>query len=211
MSAQPASKHPLTGWGEPFADMLCDDVLVRNHAQNGQSTRSFVEEGLWADLVTQLKPDDVVLIQFGHNDQKISNPSLYSSARVEYAENLQRFVLDVRALGARPVLLTSIVRRAFDSQGKLTPTLGDYPAVTRSVASQMTVPLIDLHTGTVKLVEDAGPAASRKLYLHLQSSEHENYPKGIEDNTHLSRAGALQVASLVAVELQKLIPRLSCH
>lgn len=210
MAAQLESKHPLTGWGEPFALLLCEDILVKNHAQNGQSTRSFIDKGLWAELLSQLKPGDVVLIQFGHNDQKISNPSLYASAWLDYAANLKRFVMDVRALDAMPVLLTSVVRRAYDSQGKLQPTHGDYPAVTRTLARQMQVPLIDLHAGTTKLVADAGPVSSRNLYLHLLPDEHKNYPQGIQDNTHLSADGALQVASLVAIDLKKIIPELRC-
>ena len=150
------------------------------------------------------------MIQFGHNDQKIDNPALFTRPWKEYKENLQRFVGDVRDRGADPVLLTSVARRAFNPQGSLDNTLGDYPASTRAVARLMAVDVIDLHTATRALIQAEGPDASKALYLHLSSGAHHNYPQGVQDDTHLSPQGALQVARLVADELQKTQSGLFC-
>lgn len=211
MANQVASNRPHTGWGEPLGTMLCDDIHVVNHARNGRSTKSFLSEGHWDDLVAQLRVDDVVMIQFGHNDQKIDNPSLYAASSTDYTDNLQQFVNDVRTQGAKPVLLTSIVRRAFTQQGKLQRTLGDYPDSMRRLASSMKVDIIDLNAMTRELVETIGPVHSRKLYVHLEPGTHKNHPAGIKDNTHLSAHGASQVASLVAAELQKTHLNLVCE
>ena len=200
----------MTGWGEPLASMLCDNVRVINYARNGRSTKSFSSEGRWDHLLSQLHKGDVVMIQFGHNDQKIDNPALFTRPWKEYKENLQRFVGDVRDRGADPVLLTSVARRAFNPQGSLDNTLGDYPASTRAVAKSMAVDVIDLNTATRALIEAEGPDASKALYLHLASGVHHNYPEGVQDDTHLSPQGALQVARLVADELQKTQSGLFC-
>lgn len=211
MAIQKASKRPVTGWGEAFASMVCRDVRVVNHAKNGRSTKSFLSQGLWKNLLEQVHADDLVLIQFGHNDQKVSQPELYAGAWQAYRDNLQSFVSDVRALSAESVLLTSIARRAFNSHGDLSHTLGDYPAVTRAVAEAMGVKLIDLNTATYELVAAMGPIASKDLYLHLAPDVHENYADGRQDDTHLSPLGALQVASVVVDELGKMRPELSCN
>jgi len=210
MSEKLASKRPGTGWGEPFARMLCGGFRIANHAQNGRSTKSFLAEGLWKDLLGQLQQGDIVLIQFGHNDQKSDEARLFASAQQEYKKNLQSFVNDVRAKDAVPVLLSSIVRRAFDSQGKLQRTLGDYPAVTREVAIAMSVQLVDLNNSTRELVESLGPESSKDLFIHLAPGVNDNYPQGIQDDTHLSSYGALEVAKLVAIELKKSLPEIIC-
>lgn len=210
MSIKLASKRPDTGWGEPFASMLCQGVRVINHAKNGRSTKSFLSEGLWKNLLAQVRVGDVVMIQFGHNDQKSANPILYASPWDVYRDNLQSFVVDVKALGAEPVLLTSIVRRAFNLQGKPVQTLGDYPAVTRAVATEMGVNLIDHNALTHELISSMGPIDSSQLYLHLAPGISENYAKGKQDDTHLSSQGASKVAALAAVEFEKIRPDLVC-
>lgn len=204
------SRRPLTGWGEPLSAMLCDDTELLNHARNGRSSKSFIAEGLWDDLLLQVKPNDIVLIQFGHNDQKINEPTLYASPWLSYKQNLERFISEIRKREAEPTLLTPIVRRAFNSQEQLEPTLGDYPAVARSVAADSGTKLIDLHKSTHDLVKKAGPVQSKNIYLHLQVDEHRNYPQGIADDTHLNSEGAKDIAGLVAAKLKDFFPALIC-
>lgn len=210
MAIQRESQRPLTGWGEPLGALLCNNTNLLNHAKNGRSSKSFISEGLWDNLLSQVQADDIVLIQFGHNDQKIHNPALYASPWLSYKKNLQRLVADIVELDAEPVLLTSIVRRAFNSQAELEPTLGDYPAVTRLVATNTGTKLIDLHAGTQELVMQAGLNQSKKIYVHLQADEHHNYPQGLADDTHLSGAGAKVVAELAATKLKEFYPTLIC-
>ncbi len=210
MAIQLESRRPLTGWGEPLGSMLCDNISLLNHAKNGRSSKSFIAEGLWDDLLSQVKPNDIVLIQFGHNDQKINNPKLYTSPWVSYRQNLQRFITQIKERGAEPVLLTPIVRRAFNSRDELEPTLEDYPAAARLVAKDTGTKLIDLHTSTREQVTSAGPIKSKSIYLHLQADEHRNYPQGIADDTHLSSAGAKDIAGLVAIKLKEFFPTQVC-
>jgi len=211
MAVQLASSLPGTGWGESFATLLCEDVRVINHAQNGRSTKSFLSEGLWQGLLKQVSAGDIVMIQFGHNDQKISNPALYASPWQDYRDNLQNLVTDARRLGAEPVLLTSIARRTFNPQGVPEQTLGDYPEVTRAVAAEMDVKLIDLNLAMHELLAIWGPNTSKQLYLHLAPGTHKNYAEGIQDDTHLNSQGALVVATLVAEKLVDSLPDLICN
>lgn len=211
LAVQQKSKRPATGWGEPFAWMLCDGVSVVNHAKNGRSTKSFQSEGVWNSLLQNLQTDDIVMIQFGHNDQKIHDPTLYTRPWHEYKENLQFFVEEVRERNAEPLLLTPIARRVFDTNGKHVQTLEEYPAVTRAVANAMKVKFIDLNATTRELIAAMGSTQSKALFVHLAPGVNENYLQGIQDDTHLNSQGALQVATLVATELRKTRPDLICH
>lgn len=191
-----AERRPETGWGEAFATLV-DSTRFRvdNRALNGRSTRTFIEEGRWMSLVEALKPGDWVFIQFGHNDESKDKVDRYT-APADYRANLHRFVTDVRAKGAKPVLMTPVMRRRFDEGGRFYDTHGEYPDIVRALARADSVPLIDMHFMTRRLLEPLGLAGTRKLFLQLDPGENPNYPDGIADNTHFSPEGALAVARL---------------
>lgn len=202
------SKRPETGWGMAFGPYFNRYAEVENHALNGRSSRSFRLEGRWDEPILQkLQAGDYVFIQFGHNDQKFKAPSRYTNPFTGFRANLEQYVNEVRSKGAHPVLLSPIVRRNFNEYGTLIDTHGDYALVVRLVADDLKVPFIDLQRKTEQLVVEIGEEASKKLWLHLQPGEHPNYPKGVEDNTHLNANGANIVSQMVVKELkaQKLL------
>lgn len=204
LAEKTADKRPETGWGEYLQSRFDDKkVKIENHAQNGRSTKSFIAEGRWQAIVDKLRKGDYVLIEFGHNDEKLDKPSVGAAAFGEYRENLIRFVKDVRAKNAFPVLLTPVMRRRFNAQGEFFDTHGEYPDAVRKVALELKVPLIDMHRESEALIKNLGVEASKKLFLILKEGEHPNYPEGIEDNTHFSSFGAEQMAKIAAAEIQK--------
>jgi lysophospholipase L1-like esterase len=145
------------GWGPGFAALFGPQTKIVNLAQNGRSSKSFRSEGWWAPALTG-KPD-YVLIQFGHNDVAGKGPDRETDPATTYRENMLRYVEEVRAAGAKPVLITSIVRRKFDAEGRFTPdTLVPYVAEIRKLAAQKKVPLIDLYALTLAQAEQLGPA-----------------------------------------------------
>lgn len=199
MAPKLAEKRPETGWGEMLQDFFdTATVRVENHARNGRSTRTFITEGLWKQIVDSLHAGDYVFIQFGHNDESKEKTDRYTPPS-DYRANLLRFVVETRAKGANPVLLTPVMRRRFDKDGVFRDSHGEYPDIVRAVAADRHVPLIDLHRKTEQLLRLFGPQASTSLFLQLAPGENPNYPRGIQDNTHFSPFGARIVASL-AVE-----------
>jgi lysophospholipase L1-like esterase len=122
----------------------------------------------------------------------------------DYGLNLKRFVADVRAKHANPVLLTPVMRRSFDKEGKFADTHGAYPDAVRKVAAELKVPLIDMHRASEKVLVQYGPEESRKLFLQLKAGEDPNYPKGVEDNTHFNPVGADAMASLAVAAVRNL-------
>lgn len=206
MAQKLPEKRPETGWGEALQKHFREDrVRVENHAQNGRSTRTFISEKRWQAIVEKLQKGDYVFIQFGHNDESKEKTDRYTPP-ADYRRNLAEFVREVRAKKATPVLLTPVMRRRFDAQGVFFDTHGEYPDLVRAVAAETRVALIDMHRASEKVLKQLGPEESKKLFLQLAPGENPNYPKGIEDNTHFSPAGAEVMAGLVveAIREQKL-------
>lgn len=199
MAAKRPEKRPETGWGEMLqASFDSSQVRIANHAQNGRSTRTFIAEGRWQAIVDSLRAGDHVFIQFGHNDQAKSKVERYTPPDA-FRQNLTRFVADVRAKGATPVLLTPVMRRRFDSTGTFYDTHHEYPDLTRRVAAEQGVALIDMHRASERVLREQGVERSRRLFLQLAPGAHPNYPRGVDDNTHFSPEGAAVMARL-AVE-----------
>jgi len=203
MAEKKPEKRPETGWGERFQQYFdAEKVVIENHAQNGRSTKTFISENRWQAIVDKLKKGDYVFIQFGHNDQSKEKGERYTPPE-DFKKNLARMVADVLAKKANPVLLTPVVRRRFDKDGKFYDAHGEYPDLTRSAAKDLKVPLLDMHRASERLIVEYGAENSKKLFLQLKAGENPNYPNGIEDNTHFSPLGAEEIARLAVAEIRE--------
>ena len=206
----PTHEYPMSGWGAQLAQHVHTWGSVHNFAKGGASTESFRAEGLWDALLELAGAGDLVLIQFGHNDQK--RPHL--AARTGYAANLRTMVAEVGALGAVPVLCTSVERRHFlagavagaapAAGARLEHSLEDYPEVVRELAAELHVPLIDLNSWTRGLYTRLGVEGSKSLFCHFGPGEHAHWPDGLADNTHFHVDGARLVAEHVSSQLTSL-------
>ncbi|MDR6403197.1 MULTISPECIES: rhamnogalacturonan acetylesterase [Chryseobacterium] len=197
-------KNPEHGWGQVLSQFLTTEIEVQNHAMNGRSSKSFRTEGRWDKVEKQLKKGDFVVIQFGHNDQKLKDSTKFTNPYTQYRANLERYVNETRAKGATPILMTSIVRRNFTENGVLVDTHKEYPLVVRMVANDLKVPFVDMQLLTEQMEISYGPEKSKKLHLHFSEGENPYYPKGKADDTHLSKLGAETVAKLALKDLKSL-------
>ncbi|GGF05689.1 Lysophospholipase L1 [Chishuiella changwenlii] len=198
------NENPEHGWGQILPTLLTNKITIQNHATNGRSSKSFRTEGRWDKVHNQLKKGDYVIIQFGHNDQKIEDSIRYTNPATQYRSNLERYVKETREKGAIPILMTSIVRRNFNEKGVLIDTHNLYPIVVRMVAKDLDVPFVDLQQATEEIVLTYGPEKSKKLYLHFEPKEVNYYPDGKHDDTHLSKLGATLTAEKALKALEKL-------
>ncbi len=193
---------PERGWGMALGAFFVDGVTVQNHAVNGRSTKSFIDEGRWAKLVADLTAGDYVIIQFAHNDEKQEDPKRYTDPATSFRDNLRRFIVEARAKGATPILATPVCRRKFDTAGKLTPTHGAYPEAVRAVAKETGVALLDLETATAKWLQAAGDEPSRRFFMWLAPGTHPKIPEGRKDDTHFVESGARAVAELAVAQIR---------
>lgn len=194
---------PQCGMGQELYLYLKPGITVRNHAKNGRSARTFREEGLWEPVAAGLEPGDVLLIEFGHNDQKpVINPKAYSSPEV-YQQRLLAYAREAQEKGAFPVLVTPLERRSF-LEGVPQATHGPYPEAVRTLAERENLPLVDLNTKSRALLAALGEAESRNLFMNFDPDLYPHYPQGLSDNTHLRYRGAVLFSGLVAEGLREL-------
>ena len=200
LADKPIPDNPERGWGMVLPSYFNNNVVIENYARNGRSTRSFIDEGRWTNLVSHIQKGDYVIIQFAHNDEKVNTVRYASPAT--YAVNLSRFVMDVRAKGGIPILCTPVMRRKFDAQGHFVNTHGAYPDSARAVAKRMQVPLFDLSKQTENLLDSLGVEGSKKLFLHIAPGQYKSLPNGRNDDTHSSELGAMTNARFVVDDIK---------
>lgn len=204
MANKPLNDNPERGWGQLFPKFFNDKVKIENHAMNGRSTKSFIDEGRWDSIMLKLKKGDYVFIQFGHNDEKKENPKVYAEAHTDYKKNLEKFVNDCRQKGAIPILMTSVMRRRFDDKGNFFDTHGEYPDVVRELSKADDVLFIDMQRKTEKLIKEYGMEGSKALFLYIKPGEYKSLPTGRIDDTHSSELGATKNAQLAVEGIKEL-------
>lgn len=185
------------GWGPGFRSSFGPGVEVVNLAKNGRSSKSFRDEGLWAPALTARA--DYILIQFGHNDGPGKGPDRETDAATTFRRNLARYIEDARAAGAKPVLVTSIVRRNFTPDGKIVPdSLVPYVGAARAVAAEMGIPLMDLYSLTLAQAEQLGPEGCKEIDAIDKD--------GKLDHTHLGPKGRAAIGAIAAREFARVVP-----
>ncbi len=194
--------NPERGWGMVLPTFFTNNVVIENHARNGRSTKTFIAEGRWDFLMKRVSAGDFVVIQFSHNDEVETKKAF--TPLPDFEENFRRFVRDVKAKGANPILCTPVARRKFDSIGNLVDTHPVYPQAIISVATEMKVPLIDMETKSEEILKKYGVEASKKLFMHIEPGVWKSVPNGKVDDTHFVEAGALEMANIFVEGLKEL-------
>ena len=193
---QPAA--PNASWGQFITRYFDNRIAVANHAESGETLKSFVTEQRLDKLLEDLRSGDWVMIQFGHNDQKTQWPQTFVDAANTYRSWLRTYVAEIRRRGATPLLVTSPERRNFDAQGHIVPSLGDYPEAVRAVAREERVALIDLNPMSVRFYEALGPELSPRAFADDG-----------RDKTHHNEYGARMMARMVIEGLRTADPGLT--
>jgi lysophospholipase L1-like esterase len=189
---------PSASWGQMLPRFFRPDIAVANHAESGESLKSFLIELRFDKLLSTLRRGDWVLMQFGHNDQKAQWRETYAEAATTYRSYLRTYIAEVRRRGATPILVTSPERRNFDSAGHIVPSLGEYPDAVRAVAKEESVALVDLNPVSTQFYEALGPDVSPRAFAD----------EG-RDKTHHNEYGAYALARMVIEGLRAADPKLA--
>ena len=203
-------RYPLMGWGQVFQELFdakalgslshlinTDSVLVDDRARGGRSTRTFFEEGRWAAVYQELRPGDVVLMQFGHNDAAKEKAERYVATE-GYKEYIRLFVNQTREKGGIPIVVTPVSRNYPWTDGKLGNVHGEYYTAAVEVAKELDVQMIDLTQRSMDHFTEKGQEyVTAHYFMNFEPGVYPNYPEGSKDNTHFQPAGAKAVAQLV--------------
>jgi lysophospholipase L1-like esterase len=190
--------EPWGAWGQMLPRFFGPGVVVANHAESGETSKSFVSEQRFAKIFSLIQPGDYLFMQFNHNDQKI-NPKTGEAAvpLAEYKRIFTEMIEKARAAGATPVVVTAMNRNTFDSAGHITNSLGEYPEAVRQIAAEQKVALIDLNAMSKTLFEALGPAAALHAFMHYPANTYPNQPDEIKDDTHFNGYGAYELARCI--------------
>ncbi|HYD82665.1 MAG TPA: rhamnogalacturonan acetylesterase, partial [Opitutus sp.] len=145
--------EPAASWGQMLPRFFKPAVAIANHAESGETLKSFLSGLRLAKILSQIKPGDYLFLQFGHNDQKKNWPQTYAEARTTYTAYLRAYIAEARLRGATPILVTSPQRRTFDEHGRIKNTHGDYPDAVRALARAERVALLDLERASIAFYE----------------------------------------------------------
>lgn len=208
---------PQTGWGEVLIKNFqkeksenvlnprpkvyeTDDIIIENHAIGGRSSKSFLEEGRLDDILKDVKENDYVFVQFGHNDATKARPNRYVSSK-EFRKYIQSYIDGVKQRKGICVLVTPVARRNCNEEtGEFSISFNNYRRVMQMISEEQKIPLLDLGKESTAYLNSIGPEESKKLFLWVKAGEYpeSQYAKGVEDNTHLQRKGAIIFANILA-------------
>lgn len=221
------------GWGMVLQGCFDESILVENHAINGRSSKSFLDEGRWQKVLDRIRPGDYVIIQFGHNDEK-PDPKRHTEVGSTFDANLIRYVEETRSKGGIPILMNAVARRLWyvetvknDDDEKLRGTTfmgeetinsdtlvdthGAYAVVPRQIAQKLNITFVDANQVTHDIETRMGAVDSRRLHMWFKPGEVSSIPKGRQDNTHYNVWGAHIVANALADALAEQVPALRKH
>lgn len=198
------------GWGDPFVAFFDTTKLnVLNRARAGRSSRTFMTEGLWDGVLQDLKAGDFVLIQFGHNDggpldtgrargslpglgeetKEVTMPDGRKEVVHTFGWYVRKFIADVKAKGATPIVLSLTVRNIWKG-GRVERGSGRFRQWAEEVARAEGVGFIDVTNIIADRYEALGEEKVRPLFG--------------PDHTHTSPAGAEFNAAAVVAGLKAL-------
>lgn len=189
-----ATQYPQAGWGQFLRKYVPDHMCIKNHAVGGKSAKTFITEGLFDPIISEIKPNDYLLIQFGHNDSTRDRPERFTEPYEEFKEYLTAYIDQARLKKAVPILITPVAILHY-VQDEFLVDLGDYCNAMKEVAIEKGVQIIDLMKHSIAYLTSIGYVEAKKLYMISVNGT---------DCVHLTEQGADRMAELVYKELKKL-------
>lgn len=187
------SGEPYASWGQQLPRFVGPDAAVVSLAQSGETYRDSLQRRRLDKILQLGRPGDLVLMQYGHNDQKQLRDG--SGSLSSYQDEIRQHVRALQAARLRPVIVTSVERRFFEPDGSLRRTLKDYVEAAQAVAAEFQLPVIDLNAASRALYLQLGPALAEEAFARPEG--------GPVDPTHHNGYGAWRLAALVADALRE--------
>ena len=195
-------EEPWASWGQMITRWFGPQVAIANYAESGLSCTTFLAQLRLDKILSQLKKDDYVIVEFGHNDEKEKKAG--DGAWYSYSRNLKIFVDRVREAGGHIIFCTPTARRFFnDDHLTIRNTHGDYPDAMKAVARREQVSLIDLTAMSTAFYEALGEEGSKKSLVHYPANTFPGQDKPLADNTHFNPFGAWEIAKMVVMGLKQ--------
>ena len=194
-----SNNNPERGWGQMLQNYFNKNfVVIDNHARGGRSSKSFIDEGRWDEILKKMQKGDYAIIQFGHNDG-VEEEARHTDPNSTFLDYLTKYAKDTIEHGGIPILMSPVSRRWWKN-GVLVNAEGDYRFGAEKVSQKLGVHYVDAFAITTKVVQDLGEEGSKKLFM---------ISEGKDDNTHYTIYGATTTAKLLAEAIIKEVPELA--
>jgi lysophospholipase L1-like esterase len=179
------------GWGQVLSNFFTTNVVVDDRASSGRSSKSFYDEGLWTNCLKS--PADFYFIQFGHNDDKPTDPTRYTNPSNSFKVYLSNYVNEARASNGIPVFLTPPTRRNYSSAHAVKlDNLQYYSQAMRELGAVMSVPVLDAYPASVDFYGFVGSNSAPFYQAKTDTNDTLN-----QDRTHFNQFGASQHCYLI--------------
>ncbi|MCQ2203475.1 MAG: rhamnogalacturonan acetylesterase [Bacteroidales bacterium] len=205
------------GWGSFFSQfILPDKASVENHARGGCSSRTFITEGLWADVLSAIRPGDYLMIQFGHNDigplhsgrargtiEGIGNkkrtvtiqPTGNTEVVYSYGHYLRQYIQQAKAAGAHVLVLSLTPDNNWINDSTIHRYTSTYAQWASAIARKEAADYIDANTIIADVYNKMGRTYVSRYML--------------KDGVHTTYTGALTNAQCIANAMLSLDSRWS--
>lgn len=193
---------PQTGYAEAIRLYKADDIVFINLSRQGCSTKSFLDQGRFKIVEDSISEGDLLIVQFGHNDEKKNDPLRYTDKDKEFLDNLQYFYDTAHKNKALCIFATSPTRRIFEN-GRIKDTHLGYPQAMLGFCKKNKYICIDLNELTKAHYDEIGAEESKKYHLMYPAGQYKRFPDGMSDTTHYNQCGANMVASIFLTNLEK--------
>lgn len=194
--------YPQYGYGSLFRMYVKEDVEVINLAHAGCSSKSFLEQGRFKPVFDEIKEGDLLIIEFGNNDEKVNDPKRYTNKDKEFLENIRYFYDIAIKNKANAIILTSPARFIIQNNILIDSHLG-YPASLYQYAIKNKLNVIDLNEITKDIYNFIGFDNVRPYHLIYEKNEYYRYSQGVKDTSHYSFKGASLICFLILYYSQK--------
>lgn len=185
------TQYPQAGWGQFLRNYMPDDMIIKNHAVGGKSSKTFITEGYFDSILSEIRPDDYLFIQFGHNDSTRDRPERVTEPYEDYKKYLNHYIDQARLKKAIPILFTPVAILHYVKDEFLVD-FGDYCNAMKEVAVEKDVQLVDLMKHSITYLTTIGYEEAKKMYMISVNGT---------DCVHFTEEGADKIAQLVYREL----------
>ncbi|CAG7627410.1 rhamnogalacturonan acetylesterase [Paenibacillus allorhizosphaerae] len=189
-----ADRAPQAGWGQFIAEYFTDDLRFVNRAIGGRSSRTFIEEGRLEAILNEIKENDYLLVQMGHNDSTVSKPERYTEPYGAYKQYLKMYIEGARLRKSNPILFTPVGRLHYED-GAFINDFPDYCHAMKQVAGELEVPIVDLMARSLEQYTQLGYERATRLFMISSNGT---------DCTHITEEGAKCIANLVSQGIREL-------
>lgn len=196
-----STQYPQAGWGQFIADYLTDEVVIKNHAVGGRSSKTFITEGRLDKIKEEISANDYLFIQMGHNDSTKDRPERYTEPYGSYKSYLKQYIDVAKVKNAIPVLITPVGRLHY-ANDEFLMDFGDYCNAMKELAEENDVILIDLMKRSITYLSSIGYENAKELYMISVNGT---------DCTHFTEKGAKAMAKLVCEGIKELPLNLSAY